>query len=171
MKGRAIYLLLFLGFLSVALAKECLTDDEANGIVSRWTSLVIKIDVKVVNETVNDNFQFFSDSQDFLEGLPVSFLAREISGSPPRKQSNADSWGSFPLEKSMGSANGVPSIANETDLIQQQTVAQAPGTPVIPISFTILETYHSCRTITFPLALPRQIQRNTTGLVSCVLSH
>jgi hypothetical protein len=59
MKGRAIHLLLLLGFLSVALVGECLTDDEANVIVSRWTSLAIKIGVKVVNETVTDNFQFF----------------------------------------------------------------------------------------------------------------
>ena len=43
----------------------------------------------------------------------------------------------------------MPSIANKTDLIQQQTVAQAPGTPVIPLSFTILHTMHSCREITF----------------------
>jgi hypothetical protein len=59
MKGRAIYLLLLLGFLSVALAGECLTGDEANAIVSRWASLAIKIDVKVVNEAVTDDFQFF----------------------------------------------------------------------------------------------------------------
>jgi hypothetical protein len=68
MKGRAIYLLLLLGLLSVALAGECLTDDEVNAIVPRWTSLAIKIDVKVVNETATNNFQFFSEGQGFFEG-------------------------------------------------------------------------------------------------------
>ena len=48
-----------------------------------------------------------------------------------------------------GSANGVPSIANKSDLIQQQEAAQVPGTDVIPLYFNILHTMHSCREITF----------------------
>jgi hypothetical protein len=74
MKGREIYLLLLLSLFNIALAHKdghCLTDDETNTIISRWASIAIKIDLQVVNETVTDNFQFFSDSQDFLEGLPV----------------------------------------------------------------------------------------------------
>jgi hypothetical protein len=74
MKGREIYLFLLLSIFSVALAYKddcCLTDNETNTIISRWTSIAIKIDIQVVDETVTDNFQFFSDSQDFLEGLPV----------------------------------------------------------------------------------------------------
>jgi hypothetical protein len=44
--------------------------------------------------------------------------------------------------------NDVPSIANKRDLIQQQTVAQALGTSVVSVSFTILHmTMHSCRKI------------------------
>lgn len=86
MKARNAYLLLLLGFFSVALADDkeyCLTDEETNAIISRWTSIAIKIDLKVVDETVTDTFEFFSDSQDFLEGLPVSFaenLGRLCSG-------------------------------------------------------------------------------------------
>ena len=74
-EGRNIYLLLLLSLFSIVFAHEddyCLTNDETNTIISRWTSIAIKIDLKVVNETVTDTFQFFSDSQDFLEGLPVS---------------------------------------------------------------------------------------------------
>jgi hypothetical protein len=79
MKGREIYVILLLSLISIALAHKdeyCLTDDETNMIISRWTSIAIKIDLKVVDETVTDNFQFFSDSQDFLEGLPVSLLEK-----------------------------------------------------------------------------------------------
>jgi hypothetical protein len=75
MKGREMYILLLLSLFSITIAHEggyCLTDDETNTIISRWTSIAIKIDLKVVDETVTDNFQFFSDSQDFLEGLAVS---------------------------------------------------------------------------------------------------
>ena len=82
MKGHAICLLLSFSLFSVALAHDdnhCLTDGLTNSIISRWTSIAIKIDLTVVNETVTDNFQFFSDSQDFLEGLPVS-LANFLEG-------------------------------------------------------------------------------------------
>lgn len=74
MQERTIYLLLLLSLFSITVAhyEKCLTDDQTSDIISRWTSLAIKIDLQVVNETVTDNFQFFSDSQDFLEGLPVS---------------------------------------------------------------------------------------------------
>jgi hypothetical protein len=75
MKGREIHILLLLGLFSITIAHEdgyCLTDEETDTIISRWTSIAIKIDLKVVDETVTDNFQFFSDSRDFLEGLPVS---------------------------------------------------------------------------------------------------
>lgn len=75
MKAREIYIAFLLGIFSIVLAHEneyCLTDDETSTIISRWTSIAIKIDLKVVDQTVTDNFQFFSDSQDFLEGLPVS---------------------------------------------------------------------------------------------------
>ncbi len=51
---------------------DCLTKEEAADIVARWTSIAVKINVTVVDETVTDNFTFYSDSQDFLEGLPVS---------------------------------------------------------------------------------------------------
>ena len=75
MKEQNVYVLLLLSLFSITLAhydKHCLTDDQTNDIISRWTSIAIKIDLQVVNETVTDNFQFFSDSQDFLEDLPVS---------------------------------------------------------------------------------------------------
>jgi hypothetical protein len=49
----------------------CLNKSEAAEIVSRWTSIAVKINITVVNETVTDDFTFYSDSQDFLEGLPV----------------------------------------------------------------------------------------------------
>ena len=67
--------MLLLGFPVLALAhwsNYCLTDDQTSDIISRWTSLAIDINLQVVDETVTDDFQFFSDSQDFLEGLPVS---------------------------------------------------------------------------------------------------
>jgi len=75
MKKVNMYFLLLLSLFSITLAhqgKNCLTDAQTNDIISRWTSIAIKIDLRVVDETVTDNFQFFSDSQDFLEGLPVS---------------------------------------------------------------------------------------------------
>jgi hypothetical protein len=75
-KAHNAYLLLLLGLFSVALADDkecCLTDEEPSTIISRWTSIAIKIDLKVMDETVTDNLEFFPDSQDFLEGLPVSF--------------------------------------------------------------------------------------------------
>ena len=74
MKNFNSYFLLLLSLLNITLAhygKNCLTDEQTNDI-SRWTSIAIKINLQVVDETVTDNFQFFSDSQDFLEGLPVS---------------------------------------------------------------------------------------------------
>lgn len=75
MKKFNSYFLLLLSLFNVTLAhygKNCLTDEQTNDIISRWTSIAIKINLQVVDETVTDNFQFFSDSQDFLEGLPVS---------------------------------------------------------------------------------------------------
>ena len=77
MKGQnpQLLLLLLLSILSITLADyndRCLTDSQTQDIISRWTSIAIKINLQVVNETVTNDFQFFSDSQDFLEGLPVS---------------------------------------------------------------------------------------------------
>ena len=77
MKGRISSILLILSLSGILLAHDhnyCLTDDETSAIVSRWTSIAIKINLLVVDETVTDNFQFFSDSQDFLEGQPVSII-------------------------------------------------------------------------------------------------
>ena len=55
----------------------CLTDKQTSDIIARWTSLAIKIDPKVVDATVTNDFKFFSDSQDFLEGMPVRRSAIE----------------------------------------------------------------------------------------------
>jgi len=77
MKAQFACLLSILSLFGIALAHDddyCLTKAETNDIISRWTSIAIKIDLRVVNETVTDNFQFFSDSQDFLQGLPVSTM-------------------------------------------------------------------------------------------------
>lgn len=76
MKAQNVCLLLLLGFFSTALADDneyCLTDNESNTIISRWTSIAIKINLKVVDENFPDNFPVLSDGQDFLEELPVSF--------------------------------------------------------------------------------------------------
>ena len=65
---------LLLGLATLAAANypgHCLTDKQTSDIIARWTSLAIKIDPAVVNATVTNDFKFFSDSQDFLEGLPV----------------------------------------------------------------------------------------------------
>ena len=70
-------ILLILSLPGMVLAhdyKYCLTSNETSAIISRWTSIAIEINLQVVDETVTDNFQFFSDSQDFLEGLPVSII-------------------------------------------------------------------------------------------------
>jgi len=52
-----------------------LTDNETNSIISYWTSIAFKIDLKMVNKAVTDIFQFFSDSQDFLEGLLLELIS------------------------------------------------------------------------------------------------
>ena len=49
----------------------CITKAEADDIVARWTSLAIKINTTVLDETVTNDIQFFSDSQNFLQGDPV----------------------------------------------------------------------------------------------------
>ena len=56
------------------MSSACLTSKEASAIVSRFTSIAIEINLQVVDETVTDDFQFFSDSQNFLEGQPVSII-------------------------------------------------------------------------------------------------
>ena len=68
--------LLVLGLLSTSLAstvqaRSCLTSHQADDIVARWTSLAINISSSVADCTVTDDFEFFSDSQNFLEGTPV----------------------------------------------------------------------------------------------------
>lgn len=50
---------------------DCITKAEADDIVARWTSLAIKINTTVLDETVTNDIQFFSDSQNFLQGDPV----------------------------------------------------------------------------------------------------
>jgi len=52
---------------------NCLNYKQASDVISRFTSIAIQVNVQTVDETVTDNFQFFSDNQDFLEGLPVSY--------------------------------------------------------------------------------------------------
>ncbi len=77
MKQSISSILFILSLPGIVLAhgyKNCLTSDETNAIVSRWTSLAINLNLQVVDETVTDNFQFFSDSQNFLEGQPVSII-------------------------------------------------------------------------------------------------
>ena len=77
MKAHISSILLILSLSGIVLThgyNYCLTDDETSAIISRWTSIAIKVNLQVVDETVTDNFQFFSDSQDFLEGLPVSMI-------------------------------------------------------------------------------------------------
>ncbi|KAI9825266.1 MAG: hypothetical protein M1832_001300 [Thelocarpon impressellum] len=100
---------------------HCLTKTQAADIVSRFTSLAINVQQSVADVTVTNDFQFFSDNQDFLEGRIAT----------------------------PGSLTGIPSVKNKTDLVQQQQGAQAPGTPVIPQSFTIFQIIHSCSAITF----------------------
>ena len=59
---------------SIKQRDRCITKAEADDIVSRWTSLAIDINETVLDETVTNDIQFFSDSQDFLEGLPVRYI-------------------------------------------------------------------------------------------------
>ncbi len=61
---------------------DCLTKTEAADIVSRWTSIAVKINITTVDETVTNDFTFYSDSQDFLEGLPASLNSPRRSPSP-----------------------------------------------------------------------------------------
>jgi hypothetical protein len=61
---------LMLSMLSFALAstnqardnEDCLTKHEAADIVARWTSIAVKINTTVVDQTVTDDFTFYSDS-------------------------------------------------------------------------------------------------------------
>jgi hypothetical protein len=57
---------------------DCLTKMEAVDIVARGNSIAIKINSTVVDETVTHDFKFYSDSQDFLEGLLVSSIPEVI---------------------------------------------------------------------------------------------
>jgi hypothetical protein len=71
-----LYSFLALGLLGTAAAypredDDCLTGQQADDMVARWTSLAVHIDANVANTTVSDDFKFFADSQNFLEGTPV----------------------------------------------------------------------------------------------------
>lgn len=51
---------------------RCLTDDQADDILTRWIWLFVKIDPAVAKRTIADNFVLMDDDTDFLEGKPIS---------------------------------------------------------------------------------------------------
>jgi hypothetical protein len=48
--------------------RGCLSDQEANSLLYKWISLFVKIDPKVADKILTDNFQQISASLNFLEG-------------------------------------------------------------------------------------------------------
>lgn len=130
--------LLVFGFAAVAAAEDssCLSEDQGQKILARYISSFVNPKLHTVNLTFTRNFKYYSDSNDFLAGLPVSRRRPNMSSADPNRQP--------------ASSTGVPYYANRVELYNDQVrTAENNAQSFKDVGFKILQSTIGCDTITF----------------------